>query len=58
MVKFIKAVSLTLIMSGLAFFTASVVLMINYYVIASLIALLSGLVTLTTGINLLREKRE
>jgi len=45
-------------MSGLAFFTASVVLMINYYVIASLIALLSGLVTLTTGINLLREKRE
>jgi len=58
LVKFIKAVSLTLIMSGLAFFTASVVLMINYYVIASLIALLSGLVTLTTGINLLREKRE
>lgn len=58
MVKFIKAVSLTLIISGLAFFTASVVLMINYYVIASLIALLSGLVTLTTGINLLREKRE
>ena len=58
MVKLIKAVSLTLIISGLAFFTASVVLMINYYVIASLIALLSGLVTLTTGINLLREKRE
>jgi len=58
LVKFIKAVSLTLIISGLAFFTASVVLMINYYVIASLIALLSGLVTLTTGINLLREKRE